>query len=76
MALKTVNGLTYEIVTPSHWQLAGYPVEVSFLGDAWFLSLLAVMDDGNTEVKMTKLASRDAGLCMIEQAFQRNNAAQ
>lgn len=76
MALKTVNGLTYEIVTPSHWQLAGYPVEVSFLGDAWFLSLLAVMDDGNTEVKMSKLESRDAGLRMIEQAFQRNNVAQ
>lgn len=76
MHLKTVNGLQYEVVTPSHWQLAGYPVELSFLGDAWFLSLLAVMDDSTTEIKMTKLESRDAGLRMIEQAFQSTQASQ
>ena len=76
MSLKTINGMTYEVVTPSHWQLAGYPVEVSFLGDSWFLSLIAIMEDSNAEIKMCRLESRDAGLRMIEQAFQSTQASQ
>ena len=72
MTQRTINGFVYDIVSPSHWQLAGYPVEIAYLGDAWFLSLVAVEDGGETDIKMSRLASRDAGLRMIEQAFNRN----
>jgi len=69
MITRTVNGLVYEIATPSHWQLQGYPIELTYLGDSWFLSCLRFDANLNQRVDMRPLASREAGHRLIEEAF-------
>ena len=75
MITRTINGLVYEIATPSHWQLQGYPIELTYLGgndghpSGWFLSCLRFDANLNQRVDMRPLASREAGHRLIEEAF-------
>ncbi len=34
---RTVNGIVYEVTSPSFWELAGYPVQITYVGDEWQL---------------------------------------
>ncbi len=66
MICRDINGLTYLVASPSHWQLCGYPVELAFLSDRWFLF---IADGGH--VTTHPLDSRDHGHTLIERAFRR-----
>ncbi len=74
MICRDINGLTYLVESPSHWQLCGYPVELAYLGatqnekpaSGWFLF---IADGGH--VTTHPLDSRDHGHTLIERAFRR-----
>ena len=66
-AQRTINGLTYDIRSPSHWQLKGFPVELAFLGDVWVLFL-----DYHGDIKTGRFASLQDGLELIHKALHPN----
>jgi len=37
MIQRNINGVTFEVESPSFYHLAGYPIDVSYLADAWYL---------------------------------------
>lgn len=55
MTQRTLHGLTFDVVSPSFYTLSGYPVDVSFLGNRWFL--FCPMPDG--EIKTREFVSLD-----------------
>jgi hypothetical protein len=65
MTTKIACGLTYEVISPSFWQLKGYPVDISFLGDTWLLSL----PGKDEEPIYSYFHSREEACAMISQAF-------
>ena len=65
MTDRTINGLTYEVISPSFWQLKGYPVDISFLGDTWLLCVPGKDD----EPIYSYFHSREEACTMISQAF-------
>ncbi len=34
---RTVNGITYNVVSPSFWQLQGQPIEIAYVELSWVL---------------------------------------
>jgi len=66
MTTKTVSGVVYEIISPSFWQLKGYPVDISFLGDKW---LLACPANEPGETLFRYFPTREEACAMISQAF-------
>ena len=63
--VRTLNGIRYKITSPALWELDGYPVYISFLGDQW--SLCCPGQNGEPLFKyFSTLAQAQA---MIEQAL-------
>lgn len=67
-----IQNLTWETESPSHYKLApdhvmpGCNLDISFLGDNWFLFL-----DHNGHVSTQCFDNRDSAIGMVAQAFQR-----
>lgn len=38
MTHRTLSGLSFDIISPSFYSLTGSPIDISFLGDAWYLA--------------------------------------
>ena len=72
MTTKIANGLTYEVISPSFWQLKGYPVDISFLGDTWLLSL----PGKDHEPIYSYFHSREEACAMIATAFTDKGVSQ
>jgi hypothetical protein len=37
MITKQIDGVPFEVESPSFYRLAGFPIDVSYLGDRWYL---------------------------------------
>ena len=37
MIHKTIDGVKFEVASPSFYKLAGFPIDVAYLGDRWYL---------------------------------------
>ena len=66
MTRRTLHGLSFDIISPSFISLTGSPIDISFLGDAWYLS--APMPDGDHRCQ--QFASRDEAVRYIVDAIE------
>lgn len=66
MISRTVNGITWDVVSPSFWQLHGQPVEIAYVGDQW--QLWCPGPDG--EMLHRAFDSRSAAMELIETAIE------
>ena len=65
MLTREINGVTFEVESPSFYRLPGLPVDVSFLGDSWYLQCPG--EDG--EPRYRAFPTVDAAACMIALAW-------
>ena len=67
MATRTINGLTWDIDTPSHWQLRGVNVDMSYVGMGQWV-LMCPGKDGAPLFRY--FATREQACELIEQAMR------
>lgn len=66
MITRTLQGIAFRVVSPSFYELAGYPeVDISFVGDCWFLHVPG--EDG--EPRLRAFPTRDAAVEMVARAL-------
>ena len=59
MITKQIEGVTFEVESPSFYRLAGFPVDVSYLGESWYLQCPGPDDQPRFE-KFDRLADAAA----------------
>ncbi len=65
MITRTLHSLAWRVISPSFYELAGYPVDVAFLGDAWYLQV----PDDQGEPMMQPFKSLDEAAHFVSLAF-------
>lgn len=67
MITRTLSGLQWHAISPSFYELAGFPsIDLSFVGDIWYLHC----PDEQGEPRMQPFASRDAAAAMVAEALR------
>lgn len=66
MIVRTLQGVAFECISPSFYKLAGYPVDISYLDDAWYLHCPG--RDGEPAIR--RFESRDSAVAFIAEAFR------
>ena len=64
MTLRTINGLQFRVTSPSFWELVGYPIELNYLGDCWYVTVAH-----KAQPQMKPLESFTQGVELIQRAF-------
>lgn len=64
--IRIVQGLVFEVPSPSFWKLSGEPVDIDYLGDRWYL----FCNDERGQKCAMPVPSRDAGIAMVAKAFR------
>lgn len=66
MTIRIIQGVAFEIISPSFYQLADAPrCDLSYLGDGWWLQC----PDESDQPRYQQFSSRDAAVAAIAQAY-------
>ena len=66
MTTRVVSGITFDIESPSHWRVVGYPLDLSFIDNGWYLR--GESPPGWIFGKSYK--TRDEAIALIAQVFK------